>query len=261
MPFVPRSPSVLALLPALAVLLLAGRLHAQTPEGPQLPSPDTQIGGVHGHIRLGYYASTHTYRYHGEYDVATNFVRVAGSPLYGFADVDVEALEDSAHGKFQPDRLVGTFELGARSLFGVQPLSILVRHESAHYIDRNDLFQGSWDMAALRYQKPLGATLLSATLGEYVHVHQLASSYHHDLDVQGETGLGAFRRHRLLLRTDIHAATGSGGKGGYTDFWIEPGIFLSPQTEAFVGYGQIHDTNLSAANTDHPVITGIRLVY
>ena len=90
-------------------------------------------------------------------------------------------------------------------------------------------------------------------------MYHLASSYHHDIDVQGETSLGAFRRHRLVLRTDIHAATGNGGKGAYTDYWIEPGIFLSPQTEAFVGYGQIHDTNLSAANTDHPFITGIRL--
>lgn len=246
---------------AAAALLPAISSRAQTPEGPQIPPPDAQIGAVHGGVRLGYYASTHTYRYHGDFNVATNFVRAAGSPLYAFADVDVEALEDSAHGKFQPDRLVGTFELGARRLFGAAPLSVLVRHESAHYIDRNDLFQGSWDMVALRYQRPLGSTLLSATLGEYVHVHQLASRYHHDADVQGETALGAFRRHRLQLRTDIHAATGSGGKGGYVDYWVEPGIFLSPQTIAFLGYGQIHDTNLSAANTDHPVIGGIRLVY
>lgn len=254
-------PAFLRMLLIAAVALLPGVVRAQTPEGPQLPPPDSQIGAVHGQVRLGYYLSTHTYRYHGEYEVATNFARVADSPLYAFADVDVEAFQDSAHGKFEPDRLVGTFEVGARRLFGVEPLSVLVRHQSAHYIDRNDLFQGSWDMVALRYQKPLGATLLSATLGEYVHVHQLASSYHHDVDVQGETALGAFRRHRLQLRTDIHAVTGSGGKGGYVDYWVEPGIFLSPQTIAFIGYGQIHDTNLSAANTDHPVITGVRLIY
>ncbi|MGI4787695.1 MAG: hypothetical protein ACRYFS_02465 [Janthinobacterium lividum] len=255
------SPTLSRFLIVTAAFLISSSVRAQTPEGPQLPPPDNQISAVHGQVRLGYYLTTHTFRYHGEYEVATNFTRLAGSPIYVFGDVDVEALEDSAHGKFQPDRLVGTFEVGARRFLGIAPLSLLVRHQSAHYIDRDDLFQGSWDMTGLRYEKTFKSTLVSATLAQYVHVHQLASEYHQDVDLQSVTSLGAFRGHPLDLHTDVHAATGSGGKGGYTDFWIEPGISLSRQTVFFLGYGQIHDTNLSAANTDHPVITGIRLVY
>ncbi len=250
-----------AFLSLLALVSLAAGLQAQTPEGPQLPVPDAKIGAVHGLIRLGYYPTTHTYRYHGEYEAETNFVRVAGSPLYAFADVDVQALEDSKHGKFQPDRLVGTFELGVRRLLGVAPLSLLVRHQSAHYIDRDDLFQGSWDMVAVRWQQAVGKTLVTGSLANYVHVHQLDSEYKLDADLQGVTALGAAGKHPLELHTDLHTVTGHGGKGGFTDYWIEPNLFLSTQTAFFVGYGQIHDTNLSRANTDHPVITGIRLVY
>jgi len=245
----------------LTILIFPGQLWAQTPEGPQIPIPDDKIGSVHGQIRLGYYPLTHTYRYHGEYEAQTNFAKLGGSPLYGFADVDVQALEDSAHGKFQPDRLVGTFELGARRLLGVPPLSLFIRHESAHYIDRDDLFQGSWDMVGARWQQSVGKTQLSGSLANYVHVHQLDSEYKIDADLQGVTALGTAGKHPLELRSDLHFVTGHGGRGGFADYWMEPNIFLSTQTAFFLGYGQIHDTNLSRANTDHPVIMGLRFVY
>ena len=248
---------------SLALIALTPLARAQTPEGPQLPPPDDKIGAVHGQGRLGYYGVTHTFRYQGDYQIGTTFARLARSPLYAFADVDIEAGQDSMHKTFRPQRLVGTFEVGARRLFGVAPLSLIVRHESAHYIDRADLYQGSWDLVGARWQQTVGKTLVSGTLADYVHVHQLASEYRYDADLQGFTDLGATKGHRMELRSDVHAATahGSGGKGGYVDYWIEPNYFLGPQTALFVGYGQIHDTNLSAANTDHPLITGIRLLY
>ena len=261
MPLLPSFRFFQCLLLVLTLICLGGNIQAQTPEGPQLPVADNKIGAVHGIIRLGYYGVTHTYRYHGEYEAETNFVRVAGSPLYAFADVDVQALEDSAHGKFEPDRLTGTFEIGVRRLFGIAPFSLVTRHQSAHYIDRNDLFQGSWDMVGARWQQTVGKTQISASLANYVHVHQLDSEYKLDADLQGVTSLGAVGRHRLELHTDLHSVTGHGGRGGFTDYWLEPNVFLSAQTAFFLGYGQIHDTNLSRANTDHPVITGIRLTY
>ena len=236
-------------------------LRAQSPEGPQIPSPDTKIGTVHGQVRLGYYALTHTYRYHGEYIAQVNFARVAQSPLYGFADVDVQSLEDSAHGKFVPDRLVGTFEVGVRRLLGVSHLSLLIRHQSAHYIDRIDPNQGSWDMDALRWQQDVGKTRVSATLGNYFHIHNLDSTYQIDGDLQGITSLGTVKHRPIELRTDIHTVTGHGGGGAFTDYWIEPNMILSTQTAFFVGYGQIHDTKLLRGNADHPIITGFRLLF
>jgi hypothetical protein len=244
----------------LSAALLTGMAYGQTPEGPQIPPQDTQIGAVHGQIRLGYYLSTHTYRYQGEYEVATNFARLAGSPLYVFGDVNVQALQDS-HGKFAPSRLTGTFEAGAHRLFGVAPLSFTLRHQSAHYIDRSDLFQGSWDMFGVRWQQTVGSTQLSGSLAKYVHVHQLDAIYTVDADLQGVTALGKVGHYRCELHSDIHATAAHDGNSGFTDYWIEPNLFLSAQTAAFLGYGQIHDTNLSIANTDHPVIGGIRLVY
>ena len=250
------------LLPVILYALApAAAVHAQSPEGPLLPVIDPKIGIPHGQVRLGYYPTTHTFRYQGEYTVAASFAHVHGSSLYAFADVDVEAGQDADHSTFRPQRLVGTFEVGATQFLGVRPLSLLVRHESAHYIDREDLFQGSWDMVALRYQKLVGRTQLAVTLANYVHVHQLASEYKDDADIQGETDLGATRGHKISLRTDLHLASGHGGRGGYADYWIEPSLGLSPQAAVFVGYGQITDTNLSAANTDHPVIAGVRLNY
>ena len=246
---------------SLALMALAPFAHAQTPEGPQLPPPDDKVGAVHGQGRLGYYGVTHTFRYQGDYQIGSTFARAAGSPLYLFADVDIQAGQDSTHKTFRPQRLVGTFEFGARRLFGVAPLSLIVRHESAHYIDRADLYQGSWDMVGARWEQAVGKTRVTGTFANYVHVHQLASEYKLDGDLQGVTALGATRGHKMELRSDIHAATGHGGKGGYVDYWIEPNYFLGQQTALFVGYGQIHDTNLSAANTDHPLITGIRLIY
>lgn len=243
-----------------SVALFTGLAYGQTPEGPQLPPQDTQIGAVHGQIRLGYYLSTHTFRYHGEYEAGTNFARLAGSPLYVFGDVDVEALQDT-HGKFAPSRLTGTFETGAHRLFGVAPLSFTIRHQSAHYIDSDNLFQGSWDMVGARWQQPVGATQLSGSLAKYVNVHQLDANYDMDADLQGVTALGMVGRHRLELHSDIHVTDTKGGKSGFADYWIEPDLYLSAQTIAFLGYGQIHDTNFSAANTDHPIIGGIRLVY
>ena len=253
--------SLRLLLPLLACALIPTAVHAQSPEGPLLPVIDPKIGIPHGQVRLGYYPATHTFRYQGEYTVAVNFAQIKNSPLYGFADVDVEAGQDADHSTFRPQRLVGTFEVGATRFLGVAPLSVLVRHESAHYIDREDLFQGSWDMVALRYRKPVGRTQLSVTLANYVHVHQLASEYKDDADIQGETDLGAIRGHKISLRTDLHLASGHGGRGGFADYWIEPSLALSPQAAVFVGFGQITDTNLSAANTDHPVIAGVRLNY
>lgn len=240
------------------LLLLMGTapVWAQTPEGPQLPPPDDRIGVVHGQVRLGEYAVTHRYKYQGEYEAGINLIRVAISPVYVFGDVDVEGFD--SHHTYKPDRLVGTFEAGARRLFGVTPLSVLVRHESAHYIDRDDLFQGSWDMAGVRWQQAVGTTQLSATLAQYLHVHQVAGNYTYDGDLQGVTPLTSFLGHHLALTTDLHAATGT---GGYVDYWVEPDLTLSAQAIAFLGYGQIHDTNLSAANVDHALIAGVRLGF
>lgn len=249
------------LFPLILCALAPAAAHAQSPEGPLLPVIDPKIGIPHGQVRLGYYPTTHTFRYQGEYTVTASFAHVNGSSLYAFADVDVEAGQDAAHSTFRPQRLVGTFEVGATQFLGVRPLSLLVRHQSAHYIDREDLFQGSWDMVALRYQKRVGRTDLAVTLANYVHVHQLASEYKNDADIQGETALGATRGHKISLRTDLHIASGHGGRGGFADYWIEPSLALSAQSALFVGYGQITDTNLSAANTDHPVMAGVRFNY
>ena len=245
----------------LALALCAGAAAAQSPEGPQLPPPDTRVGVVHGQGRLGVYAVTHTFRYQGEYTVATNVARAGKSLLYLFADVDIQATQDNTRQAFRPQRLVGTFEGGARQLFGVLPLSVFARHQSAHYIDRVDLLMGSWDMAGVRWQQPVGQTQLSVSLAKYLTTHQTASRYGADFDVQGITPLGTVRGHRLELRSDLHAASGSGGRGGFADYWIEPSLFLTEQTAVFVGGGQVHDTNVSAANTDHPVMAGVRLVY
>jgi len=248
----------------LLLALLGTAAAAQTPEGPALPRLTDEMYTPHGYARFGYYPVTGYFRFQGEYSVAGNIAKLGKSQTYLFAEVDVEAVSSQGGQRFEPNRLVGTFETGQRHLFGVRPLSFVLRHDSAHNIDISNTqrFQGNWDSAGVRWEGEAKTTRYTATLAYDYHIYQLSLNPKIDADFQTVTPIGTFAGRPIDFAADLHGLSSSGSRSGFVDFWLEPRITIRPQVQFFLGYGQIHDINLSANKpVDHPVITGIKFVY
>lgn len=230
---------------------------AQQPQGPPLPNPDMTRNAAHSQLRLGYYASSKVYRYEGAYNITYNAFKVGHSTLYGFADADIEARVDRVSNEFKPDRLVGTFELGSKQNAGGFPLSLYLRHMSAHNIDRIDRLRPQWEQAGVRYQWERPLYQLSVSAATYIHGNN--NNYRSDLDLQGSYLVAPSVRHPVSLMFDVHRVGESGPvRDGFTDYWIEPDVRLSPKLSAFVGYGQTHDVDAGNGTSDHPALVGLR---
>jgi hypothetical protein len=248
-----------ALAPLLVLAVATGTAHADIPGGTPLPSPNDSPHQTSGEATIAYYLASASYRFQGQYDFTYNASAIGKSIPYFFADVDIEALSDNRH-NFQPDRLAGTFELGARRLFGVTPLGVLVRHQSPHNIDRNDRRQGSWNMIAARWKLHSRAADFNFSFGRYLRPI-IVFDYAWDFDVQATRSLGRFGGRTWTLRADIHHITENGPRGGFTDYWIEPGTSLGPHVEGYLGMGQVHDIDVFGGRTDHPVLVGLRMSW
>lgn len=230
---------------------------AEVPGGPPLPIIGGQVGAAHGEARVGYYALTRTYRFQGQYSLTYNFANVKSSLLYSFADVDVEAMSTfSDH--FKPDRLAGTFEIGARHIVA-GPLGLFVRHQSPHDIDRADRRQGSWDMAGMRWEQPLRRGTIQFSAGRYIRT--AAFDYTWDLDFRASYPIGSTMGKPWELRFDLHHVSETGPRGGFTDYWIEPDVRLAPHVEFFAGFGEIHDIDVFAGRNETPLLSGVAITW
>jgi len=244
---------------ALSILTLAActAAHAQQPQGPPVPNADMTRSAAHSQLRLGYYAASKAYRYQGAYNITYNAFQTGRVTFYGFADAEIEARIDRSSNEFQPDRLVGTFELGAKRIVGGSPLSLYLRHMSAHNIDRTDRLRPQWEQAGIRYQwdRPLYQVSLSAA----TYLHGNNNNYRSDFDLQGGFVVVQSERNPVSIRFDLHHVGESGHvRDGFDDYWIEPNVRVSPKLNLFVGYGQTHDIDAGNGVTDHPTLVGLR---
>jgi len=240
----------------LAYFILTGSAWAQVPGGTPTPVNYDTLNIAHGETRIGYYIGSKVYRYQGEYSLTYNFGRLGQSVFYLFGDADVEALSNQDR-NFQPDRLTGTFEIGARRV-GVPPLTLFLRHQSSHNIDRNDRRQGSWELLGARWNQNLGRAVMSFSAGKYVH--RTINDYNWDLDAHATYPLGKLVGRPWEIRGEIRQVIESGPRQQFTDFWIEPDILISPHLRGFLGFGQIHDIDVFGGRTDISVMTGIRII-
>jgi len=230
---------------------------AEAPEGPQSPAWDLTPYVAHSVANVGYDVATQVYRYHGDFNVTYNALRLKRVGIYGFADVDIESRTDSD--LFQPDRLVGTFEGGGRMAIGKSALGVFYRHLSSHNIDRVDRVKPSWEAAGVRYQWAVRPAL-RMTLSAADYVHHENCRYQSDVDGQAAWLITPHRNHALTLRADVHYVSETGnGRSGYTDYWIEPNYGLSKDVDAYLGYGSVHDIDTSDGRSDHPVMVGFKV--
>lgn len=238
------------------LFLICAGAYAQTPGGPPAPNPDLTTNVAHSQVNVGYYAATQMYRYHGSYNVTYNAVKVAGVGLYGFGDVDVEVR--TADSEFQPDRLLGTFEIGGRKSAGNGSIGLHFRHQSTHNVDRTDRPRLSWEQVGVRYQVAKPSYSFAISTAHYVHHDNCR--YDNDVDLRGSYVLIPSGRNPVSLAGDLHYVGESGeGRSGYVDYWIEPSIALSRNASAFLGYGLVHDIDRPDGRTDNPLMIGLRV--
>ena len=240
------------------LLWAAGMVHGEIPGGVPLPDPGTKIESIHGDSRIAYDLASKTYRYQGEYDFTYNIAAVAKSPVYFFADVDVEAISSETDG-FAPDRLTGTFEGGVKDFCGMKPLSIYLRHQSPHDIDSSQLRQGSWEAVGARWTQKFSGTEVALSAGPYIRT--IVSDYRWDFDAQANRKIGRIGRQAFYLSGDLHHVTESGPRGGYTDFWVQAETPLSEHLRIYLGAGQVHDIDVVYGKTDQPVQLGARFLF
>jgi len=245
------------LAPIIFTIAVCGAAYAQQPQGPPLPNPDMSRNAAHSQLRLGYYAASKAYRYQGAYNITYNAFQSGRIVFYGFANADVEARIDRSSNEFQPDRLVGTFEVGAKQSAGGSPVSLFLRHMSAHNIDRTDRLRPQWEQAGIRYQWERPLYHVSVSAATYIHGNNV--NYRSNLDLQGSFVVIQSTRNPISIMFDVHHVGESGDlRDGFDDYWIEPNVRISPKLSAFAGYGQTHDVDAGNGTTDHPSLIGLR---
>ena len=244
-----------ALFPFLLTGLITTMAHAEMPEGTAIPTRIDVPGNTHSEGRIAVYIGTHTYRYHADYNVTNNFgdpKKIAG---YVMADADIEASIFNGSGEFHPDRLAGTFELGAVKSFGTTAGRLFLRHQSVHNIDRTDRRRPAWEMLGFRVETKLNSTNVEASLGAYSH--REAVFYDTDVDIRSSTPIGEIGNHTIALDTYFHYVHEHGGpRSGFADYWIEPSVRVNKNTSIYLGLGTAHDIDTSNGNSEHPIILG-----
>lgn len=254
----PRFTLKLALLSTTPLLFLLSPAAAQMPGGPPIPSDSLQPGDVHGEVRIDYTLVSSLYRFQGQYGLTANVARIGSSPVYLFGNVDNEILSGKGKG-FQPDRQTGTFEVGVRQVGHLKPLSVFIRHQSPHNIDRNDRRQGSWEMVGARWTQRVRGTKVTFSTGPYVH--RIVARYQWDADLHTATPLGRIAGRPLGLDGDLHEVFNQGPGGNLTELWLETNIQLTPHFQAYIGAGHLRDIDVYNGRSDTPVVTGIKFIF
>ncbi len=231
---------------------------AQMPGGPPIPNDSLQAGDIHGVVRLGYYVASGFYRFQGQYGLTANVARIGSSPVYVFGNVDIESLSGKAN-SFQPDRQTGTFEVGVRRIAGRAPLSVFIRHQSPHNIDRNDRRQGSWEMVGARWTQRVKGTKVTLSTGPYIH--RIVARYQWDADLQTATPLGRVAGRALELDGDLHQVFNGSPQKNFTELWIETNILLTPHIQAYIGTGRLQDIDVYNGRSDTPVVAGVKFIF
>jgi hypothetical protein len=248
-------PSIWTITVTVLTFLISSAAHSQMPEGPQVPNPDSKKNATHSLVRIGYYAQTSKYLYHGDYNLTTNAFQIGTADFYGFADVDVEALDE--RGNFQPNRLAGTFEIGARVPIDNSPVGVFYRHESTHNIDLAGRRQPSWEQLGLRYQYVRPNYDISISAADYDHHGNCF--YNADFDLQGTYRIENRWHNPLSIYGDVHAVSEDGGpRSGFTDYWIEPNLGLTKSSGVYIGYGSTHDVDMANGKSSTSVIIGLK---
>ncbi len=240
-----------------AACLLSAPAFAQMAEGPSLPSKDLSPNATNLLARLAYDASSSYYRYHGNVNLTDNIGHIGRAVPYVFADVDIQSKYLKGQQQFHPDRLVGTFELGAHGRFGNAPLGIYLRHMSAHNVDSNSRPRPAWEQIGARYVTSSATSDLTISVAYYTHREN--NHYRSDADAQGHYRLGRIGSQPLDLVGDVHYVGETGGpRSSFLDYWIEPNIVLNDRVNFYIGTGVVHDVDMANGKTDHPVIVGFK---
>ena len=245
----------LAVIVAVSLILESLPVLGGIPGGMPLPTPDNAPHVLHWSARLGFSLLARAYRYQGDYGLTYNIAQVGPTMAYFFANVDVEALSD-LQSSFRPDHLTGTFEVGGRRILGTTPVSLYLRHESPHDLDRADRKQGSWEQVGARVEHKLGRTHLTLSSGWFYHT--VVDDYRWDVDLHASRAMGRVWGLPWDLQADLHQMQEDGTRSNYTDFWIEPAVALSDHLQAFAAFGQVHDIDVFHGKTEMPLQTGVK---
>ena len=239
------------------IMFAAAGAHAQMPGGVPLPNANDKPYQAHGDAQIGYYLTSRSYRYQGQYSLTYNVAQIGPSCLYLMANIDIEILANHVS-DFQPDRQTGTFEVGTRRIVKNVPLGLFLRHQSPHNIDRSDRRQGSWEMVGARYNTRCGPALIVVSAGPYIH--RIVNDYTWDADAQATVPVGRWLGRNWKFMGDLHGV-GEQQRKGFGDYWIELNTNLSSHADGFVGTGEIHHIDVFAGTNDNPIVMGVRLSY
>lgn len=227
------------------------------PQGPPLPLCTVLKDELHTCARIGYDASGGVFRYPGEYSGDTNFFANGRQSLYGLGDVFIESYLGPKY-VFQPSRLWGTFEVGARdALKPGQYCELYLRHRSAHDIDETTLPDDMWEYVGVRYRRT--SSNFDAWMSGAYYTRRILVNYATDAQVHGQYRHGMLFGRAVTLDGDVHWVTEQhASRSGFVDFAVQPALWLNKSVSVFAIVGSTHDVDQPDGRSNTPLIAGIK---
>jgi hypothetical protein len=219
--------------------------------------PGVPESKIHGDISAGYYSISNVYKYAADLNVWFDFGAWNPAKFYFSGGVLTLIKSDKAEG-FQPDRYRGTLELGARTQRGKNNLSLFLKHQSFHDIDRFDGITESYEILGLKYSV---ANPWNPTISAGNYVHKLDVDYQWDLRASVDNGcVGICSGKPIYGAASVHYVTESGvtGRDNFVDYTAEIGLETHYSVRYFLQYQNIHDIDSFNGRTEHGLVVGAR---
>jgi hypothetical protein len=238
----------------LVALSLVLTVHLSAYADTKASAPETK---VHGDLLLGYYPVSDVYKYVADVNVHFNYGSYKESNIY-FGGGILTLIKKTDLKSFQPDRYRGTLETGIQRSRGKQALSLYVKHQSFHDIDRFDGITESYEMLGVRYAQnsPWNPTFSLAS-----YVHKIDVDYKWDFSASVDNGcLGVCRGKSIYGAASIHYVGENGqiNRDNFFDYNAEVGFQSQASIRYFLAYRQTHDIDRFNGTTDHAVLVGMR---
>jgi hypothetical protein len=236
-----------------AFIMACGVSRAQFPQGSPLNTSGIQKDELHTNFRFGYIANDQFYKYDGQFGADGNLVPLRKSSLYALGNISVQTILINKS-VFQPDRLWGTFEVGARTETAPSTYwELFARHQSAHNIDGIIRPESLYEMIGGRYRRG-GLTLALAHVTRTAYLHYKTDAQAHDA-----ISAGTLFRRAVTVDLDVHYVREDGGpRSGFVDYAVEPSVALTPKVSLFLNVGTVHDADQPNGVTESQVEIGIK---
>ncbi|MEN6521929.1 MAG: hypothetical protein ABFD46_12365 [Armatimonadota bacterium] len=241
----------------LLFLLIAAPAMAQL----RAPVQYSLLSESHGDVELGWYASSDEYKYIADVNLAFDFGSWKDA-RFNFRGGILTLVKTTDDDNFQPDRYRGTLEPAVYLMRSNRVYSFSIRHQSFHTIDREPVFEESYELYNVSYQLR-GQPNLTFAVGKYMNTADV--DYNWDLFAEIDTScIGSCRYGRFYTDLIGHYVDEDGdlsSRSSFFDYNIEAGIQTEAGVRYFTAYRVIHDINQFDGITDHQWVFGLKYIW